>query len=65
MPPRTTFSRTSGISAWTSASSSVGRSAGAGPQVTSESLGLQFVLSIGAGIYEELVFRVLLVGGFR
>jgi membrane protease YdiL (CAAX protease family) len=37
--------------------------AGAGPQVTSESLGLQFVLSIGAGIYEELVFRVLLVGG--
>lgn len=26
-------------------------------------LGLQLVLSIGAGLYEELVFRVLLVGG--
>jgi len=29
----------------------------------SQSLLLQLVLSIGAGIYEELVFRVLLVGG--
>ena len=27
------------------------------------SLGLQLALSIGAGLYEELVFRVLLVGG--
>ena len=29
----------------------------------SQSLPLQLVLSIGAGIYEELVFRVMLVGG--
>ena len=32
-------------------------------QLTELSLGLQLALSIGAGLYEELVFRVLLVGG--
>ena len=30
---------------------------------TSQELGLQLALSIGAGLYEELFFRVLLVGG--
>lgn len=33
------------------------------PGIMSESLWLKIALSIGAGIYEELVFRVLLVGG--
>lgn len=28
-----------------------------------EGIGLQLVLSVGAGVYEELLFRVLLVGG--
>ena len=32
-------------------------------QLAQLSLGLQLALSIGAGLYEELVFRVLLVGG--
>jgi membrane protease YdiL (CAAX protease family) len=32
-------------------------------QVARMPLGLQLALSIGAGLYEELVFRVLLVGG--
>ena len=32
-------------------------------QLARLSLGLQLALSIGAGLYEELVFRVLLVGG--
>jgi len=32
-------------------------------QVSQMGLGLQLALSIGAGLYEELVFRVLLVGG--
>jgi membrane protease YdiL (CAAX protease family) len=33
------------------------------PDIMSESLWLKLALSIGAGIYEELLFRVLLVGG--
>ncbi len=32
-------------------------------QLSELSLGLQLALSIGAGLYEELVFRVILVGG--
>lgn len=32
-------------------------------QIAELGLGLQLALSIGAGLYEELVFRVLLVGG--
>jgi membrane protease YdiL (CAAX protease family) len=32
-------------------------------QLARQPLGLQLALSIGAGLYEELVFRVLLVGG--
>ena len=32
-------------------------------QLSEMGLGLQLALSIGAGLYEELVFRVLLVGG--
>ena len=32
-------------------------------QLAELSLGLQLALSIGAGLYEELVFRVILVGG--
>ena len=32
-------------------------------QMSEFGLGLQLALSIGAGLYEELVFRVLLVGG--
>ncbi|MEM1115920.1 MAG: CPBP family glutamic-type intramembrane protease [Bacteroidota bacterium] len=32
-------------------------------QMSEFSLGLQLALSIGAGLYEELVFRVILVGG--
>ncbi len=32
-------------------------------EMQSQSLAMQLVLSLGAGIYEELLFRVLLVGG--
>ncbi len=35
----------------------------AGVQLEQESLWMQLALSIGAGIYEELLFRVILVGG--
>lgn len=35
----------------------------AGAQLEQESLWMQLALSIGAGIYEELLFRVILVGG--
>ena len=37
--------------------------AGAGFQLEQESIWMQIALSIGAGIYEELLFRVILVGG--
>ncbi len=37
--------------------------AGGEYQLENESLGLRLALSIGAGIYEELLFRVILVGG--
>ena len=40
-----------------------GTPAAAMAQMARLSLGLQLALSIGAGLYEELVFRVLLVGG--
>lgn len=33
------------------------------PQMAGGGLGMQLALSIGAGLYEELLFRVLLVGG--
>lgn len=33
------------------------------PQIRQESLFMKLALSIGAGVYEELLFRVLLVGG--
>jgi len=33
------------------------------PQMAGGSIGMQLALSIGAGLYEELLFRVLLVGG--
>jgi membrane protease YdiL (CAAX protease family) len=33
------------------------------PNIMNESLWLKLALSIGAGVYEELLFRVLLVGG--
>ncbi len=35
----------------------------AGAQLEQESIWMQLALSIGAGIYEELLFRVILVGG--
>ena len=35
----------------------------AGYQLEEESVWMQFALSLGAGIYEELLFRVILVGG--
>ncbi len=38
-------------------------SAAAAPMPLQESLPLKLALSIGAGLYEELVFRVVLVGG--
>jgi len=37
--------------------------AGAGLQLENESIWMRLALSIGAGIYEELLFRVILVGG--
>ncbi len=37
--------------------------ANAGAQLEQEGIGMQIALSIGAGIYEELLFRVILVGG--